>query len=414
VKKTILFSFMIVRFRCIEKAFKRMKMKIRFSCPKCGFTYTSDSVNTGRECRCRKCGFIFIWASPQQKILKRQLFNKIRSWISKHPEGVIVSFISILFIYGPILMLQSSALSRAEKQIKESVGLIKEGCLIKADSTLQRSDKEAKGWSAWPSISTRRKKLSVQLKNTRKAYQDHFELIEKITVELALNLKSARFNEAVSIADSAINGDLKHDQTMRALSFMMERLQAQDFKGASDAAYHSIILLSSLVPIDEETRTALPDLQAAVEKERSANRAAQERIAADVRSLINFAGSRESSQFKPILRGKAMIWDATKDQVEMAYELLPDDLRASSRENSVTIFSIIRRENILQGYYSVSNQPGYKEKMIIGVVYWPQRTSAGSAIVWGGDPPFSRPVSYTPGYGSSVNIKDWIISLPRE
>jgi hypothetical protein len=109
-----------------------------------------------------------------------------------------------------------------------------------------------------------------------------------------------------------------------------------------------------------------------------------------------------------------LIWDGTKAEVEMAYQLLPDNLRASSRDGRVTIFSIMQREQIVVGYYSVSKQPGYKEKMLIGVVYWPEKTNVGTAIVWGGDPRQRRPVTYSPDYGSSVNIKEWIASLPQE
>ncbi len=108
-----------------------------------------------------------------------------------------------------------------------------------------------------------------------------------------------------------------------------------------------------------------------------------------------------------------MVWDDTKGEVDMAYELLPDELRASARDSTVTIFKILNREQVLQGYYSISRQPGYKEKMTIGVVYWPQKVSPGSAIVWGGEPAQTRVVRYTPEYGSAIKIKEWVASLPR-
>ena len=109
-----------------------------------------------------------------------------------------------------------------------------------------------------------------------------------------------------------------------------------------------------------------------------------------------------------------MVWDFTKRAVDEAYELLPDDLRASSREGVVTMFSIVKRENIEVGRYSISNQPAYQERMTIGVVYWPQKTSPGAAIVFGDSPPSVRPVTNTPEYGSAVRIKEWIAALPRK
>ena len=80
----------------------------------------------------------------------------------------------------------------------------------------------------------------------------------------------------------------------------------------------------------------------------------------------------------------------------------------------ITMFCILKRENIEVGRYSISGQPAYKEKMSIRVVYWPEKVSAGTAIVFGGDPPKSRPVKYSPEHGSAVKVKDWIRKLPRE
>ena len=136
-------------------------------------------------------------------------------------------------------------------------------------------------------------------------------------------------------------------------------------------------------------------------------------MASKVRYLADPVNASISDDFEPVLYGRAMVWDFTKNEVDPAYEMLPDDLRASSRDGIVTMFCIVDREDIEVGRYSVSNSPAYQEKMTLSVVYWPEKVSPGTVIVWGERPPSSRTVSYSPEYGSSVNIKKWIESLPR-
>lgn len=234
-----------------------------------------------------------------------------------------------------------------------------------------------------------------------------------IITKVTESLKEGQFEQASSYLCSTQQeqGLIVADVILlKALTTLVDRLKSQDFTGAMTAANQ----LSALLVDAGVTNVTLPYLSYTIEKEKAENIACHQRIATEVKNLLSVRTLQESSQFKPVLKGKVMIWDTTKSTVEGAYELLPDDLRASSRDGIVTIFSVIRREQVNMGTYSVSKQPAYKEKMTIGVAYWPEKSSAGTAIVWGGDPPFMRAVTYHPGYGSSVNIRNWVKDLPRE
>jgi hypothetical protein len=264
--------------------------------------------------------------------------------------------------------------------------------------------------AALPSIRAKERMITGHLQNLNRANS-----AKAARIELAIGLAAGgKLADADSILDRAITtrGTITRNgsQSLRAL---VHRLQAQDFDNAEEIAKGVVEQLPSDVPLSADGQTALNGLNELVQRERKQNFEAQRRIAAAVRPLISQSWLRESGSFRPVLRGKAMIWDATKKDVERAYELLPDDLRASSLDGVVTVFSIVSREQILVGRYSISGQPGYKERMQIGVVYWPDRESPGTVTLWGGDPPGLRPVQYSPGYGSSVSIRDWISSLPR-
>jgi len=139
---------------------------------------------------------------------------------------------------------------------------------------------------------------------------------------------------------------------------------------------------------------------------KEANITKQALAAETVENLIRNMST--SIQGFPQLRGKVMVWDYTKKTVEQAYEMLRDDLRASPHDTEFTIFGIRKRWDETIGYYSISNQPALREYMEIGVVYWPSMTCAGYSKIEGGSPPAMRPVTYVPGRGSSINIKNWI------
>jgi tetratricopeptide (TPR) repeat protein len=313
---------------------------------------------------------------------------------------------------------QNEVLKQAEQSVTNIMQLIDRGQLNAASQMLSSVDNSIspvrRQWAALPSIRTKEQTITSHLHNITKANADKAALTEQVALKLISLAQEGKLTEAETALQKGLETYGRSDENYASLSTFIARLKVQDFKTSEQTAKQIVAQLPNNIPLSSTGRTALPSFTNLVEREKRLNFAAHERIASEVKSLIDLSRSTESSEFKPALKGKAMIWDATKKNVEMAYELLPDNLRASSRDGVVTIFSIMRRENILMGYYSISHQPGYKEKMVIGVVYWPAKINAGTAVVWGGDPPGTRPVQYVPGYGSSVNIKDWISSLPTK
>jgi hypothetical protein len=189
----------------------------------------------------------------------------------------------------------------------------------------------------------------------------------------------------------------------------LERLDLQDFAGAANHLGN----LTKQLPEELSTSQIGVLLRSFIEVEQEANRKRQAEIARQVKSHVRSGTSGPSSSFTPALKGRAMVWDFTKGGVDPAYTLLEDNLRGSSRDGIITMFCITHRENIEVGRYSISDQPAYREKVTVGVVYWPEKTSPGSTFVWGGSPRQTRTVRYSPEYGSAVEIKEWIESLPR-
>jgi type II secretory pathway pseudopilin PulG len=260
-----------------------------------------------------------------------------------------------------------------------------------------------------PSINRQRQNLSRDLGGVRERFQANLATIKDALSELTASGKSGSFQKAEATIRTAVTRSEKN-ATLLGLVRYLDRLKAQDFKGADD----SIGSVTSNLPDELNVADIANNLAAFVQSERNANRESQSRIAAAVKARVDLSGARASSGWQPMLKGRAMVWDFTKETIDQAYELLPDDLRASSRDGVVTMFCIVKRENIERGRYSISNQPAYQEKMTVGVVYWPQKVSPGSAVVWGGEPPSSRPVRYSPEYGSAVKIKEWVAGLPRK
>ncbi len=191
----------------------------------------------------------------------------------------------------------------------------------------------------------------------------------------------------------------KPDPVLSAVSSYVSRLALQDFEGAENALQRLPVNITVL-------------LKPVVSSERKANRAKQALIAGQVRGLVE--GGTRTWNFTPLLKGRAMVWDYTKNDVEKAYELLTDDLRGSSRDGLITVFCVRKRWNVEIGRYSISNQPAYQEHMEVGVAYWPANEFAGIAEIAGGSPPAVRTVRYVPEYGSSVRIKEWVQKLPRQ
>jgi hypothetical protein len=262
----------------------------------------------------------------------------------------------------------------------------------------------------FPSIDRLRLELVDRHRSAATTLREEMAAIQEFVKSLPSLVQQGSFVKAQASVNVVFPEGSPKDLVRVRFSTYIDRMRVQDFKGADDA----VTALMNELPEELTVREIGATLSGLVEADRKANRETQARIAALVKSNVSMNTVRGSEGFRPVLRGRAMIWDFTKSGVDQAYELLPDDLRASSREGVVTMFCIVKRENIEIGRYSISNQPAYQEHMTIGVVYWPQKSSPGTAVVFGDSPRSVRPVTYSPEYGSAVRIKEWIAGLPRK
>lgn len=116
-----------------------------------------------------------------------------------------------------------------------------------------------------------------------------------------------------------------------------------------------------------------------------------------------------------VLRGKALIWDITKDYRSPAYDQLPDNLKASSSDKAITIFIIKGARSVKVGTYSISGRPAYRNYTDIFVIYWPENKTDGLYSIVSAEPRSSRPVQYNEEYGDpNKPIADWISNSRKE
>jgi hypothetical protein len=333
-------------------------------------------------------------------------------------KGKVLAIVIVLAVivglwYVGTVEMQKTTLQQSRERLTLIDEHIETGNLKAANSLLIQVEIDLRGIDKFytpPSIKRDWRDLSNHRESLQKTFRERMVAIQEVFRSVTDFIKSGEFMKAQEKTRIALSEISDKDVTLVAMARYVDRLKVQDFKGADETIPELTANLSEELNVGEIANT----LSELVHSERKANRESQARIASEVKSLADLTGARESYGFTPVLKGRAMIWDFTKNDVDLAYELLPDDLRASSREGIVTMFCIVKRENIERGRYSISNQPAYQEKMTIGVVYWPQKVSPGTAIVWGGYPPSSRPVRYSPEYGSAVNIKEWIEKLPQK
>ena len=252
--------------------------------------------------------------------------------------------------------------------------------------------------STWSLRETRQRCVETQQAATK--FQDQIRAVgNPIIHDLAGALEQRKYEQAVLQLEAA-------------------RLPADDtFASAlQDILWHvisdEINLAQARAGSLSGTVFELQPLERFLDAEQSAIHSRHRSVAQSVKGLVD--STAHSGNLSPKRRGRAMVWDFTKDNIEGAYQMLPDSLRATGRDGVLTMFCIRKREQIQVGTYSVSGSPALQEKMEVAVVYWPARECAGVTTVWGGEPPASRPVSYSPGYGSSIQIKEWIEGLPTD
>ena len=323
-------------------------------------------------------------------------------------KGIIIAGILVLVItglwYNGVVNDQKIMLQQSRERLALANQDIESGKLKAANSLLIQSEIDLKGINGFfilPFIKKQKEDLLTQHHIIQNRFDERLALIQDILNDIMNSLKGGQFNDALNKANAALHETLKDDINLNATSRYLNRLNVQDFRGAEE------ILPEITVNLPEETNVdqIAGMLSNITYQERETNRKSQAIMASKVRYLADPVNASISDDFEPVLYGRAMVWDFTKNEVDPAYEMLPDDLRASSRDGIVTMFCIVDREDIEVGRYSVSNSPAYQEKMTLSVVYWPEKVSPGTVIVWGERPPSSRTVSYSPEYGSSVNIK---------
>jgi len=225
-------------------------------------------------------------------------------------------------------------------------------------------------------------------------------LIQATLAELADAVEHSAFSQAENRLHAKAEELPGNSVIINALSEYVHSLKFQDFDGARKC----LATLTKYLPDTGDTARGIERLTRFLTAEQQTNRERQQHIALDVQAQIDWQAVHDAALFMPALQGRAMVWDFTKNDVDPAYELLPEKLRASKRDERITMFCIIRREratdadNVLQ------------EKTSIGVMYWPQKTTAGTAVVEGE----VSEKSTLSEYDSPVRISNWIAALPRQ
>ncbi len=303
-------------------------------------------------------------------------------------------------------LLQKSAerLSVVEKQLEA-------GNLNAANSLLIQLETDSNGINRFytlPSVKHFYQEIVIRQASIREKLLSRVSAIRDVVNHTTGSIKAGQVEQAQKAVKTALTEISDKDPALLALAGYVDRLKHQDFKQASE----TITKVKATLPEELNVSDIASLLSGFVTSEKKANRDSQSRIATEVRSVVRLSGAQELAKFTPILKGRAMVWDFTKKDIDQAYELLPEDLRGSARDGAITMFVITSRRHLLIGHYSVSGQPGYREEMKIGVVYWPDKISPGTAVI-SDDPPHTRRVQYVPGYGS-IRIKEWIERLPRQ
>jgi len=298
-------------------------------------------------------------------------------------------------------------LSEVETRISARSWKEADGLLVQSDVDLAMVDEQV---YTFPTI--RQTRLRVTERDTDLHAQlaqgvgQVNDALQTVNVLLAAgDVQGARESAQTSLAKMG-----GQDPALVATTQYLQALSEQDF----DRAGHLAPTITATLPAEFGTGDIGRAMSTFVDSGRAANHDTQQRIATEVQPLVKPDAGRDSASFSPMLKGRAMIWDFTTNAPDATYQLLPPDLRASATDGTITMFLVTKRENIEQGRYSVSNQPAYQEKVTLSVVYWPDKVSPGSVVIWGDPPPASRPVRYAPEYGTAVNIEKWIANLARQ
>jgi len=129
--------------------------------------------------------------------------------------------------------------------------------------------------------------------------------------------------------------------------------------------------------------------------------ARQKAIVDDVRSLVDTCtstGKQTPSGWRPMLHGKAIVWNMSSDAPSPVYDMLPSTLQADLSDSPVTVFMVIDARRDLLGWYvekkrsaggeeltpQITGKRAYHQsRTTIVVAYWPEKKAVGVVSVTG-------------------------------
>lgn len=114
------------------------------------------------------------------------------------------------------------------------------------------------------------------------------------------------------------------------------------------------------------------------------------------------------------ITGKVLVWDMSSDSRSPIHRKLPPYLRATHKDNPITVFMLIPQENRSVGRYSRSAQSAYISHTGVAVANWPEKKAIGYCSIPSAMPRSSRLVAERPEYGDRMTpIVSWIRARPR-
>src|SRR6266487_2985545 len=84
-------------------------------------------------------------------------------------------------------------------------------------------------------------------------------------------------------------------------------------------------------------------------------------VAADVRKQLSSCPDHQMNNQVPRRFPKVLVWDVRTNSKSPIDDYLPDRLRMQLGDRQVTVVFIVRRHKKVVGYYSISQEPAYKQ-----------------------------------------------------
>lgn len=112
--------------------------------------------------------------------------------------------------------------------------------------------------------------------------------------------------------------------------------------------------------------------------------------------------------------GKVLVWEMASDTRSRVNDLLPVELRATSRDRPITVFMLMGPKEHVVGRYTQSAQSAYLSFTGVAVASWPNKKVIGYYSIPSTMPRTTRVAVARPEHGDRNSpIAAWIRSLPR-